>query len=59
VQANMDLSQGPWSFRGKVSFCYRLEKCSHGIVEGINFSNNMPQVSGGHLRGVPDCGEIT
>jgi len=55
----MDLSQGPWSFRGKVSFCYRLEKCSHGIVEGINFSNNMPQVSGGHLRGVPDCGEIT
>jgi len=25
----------------------------------ISFSNAMPQVSGGHLRGFPDCGDVT
>src|SRR5437867_10359316 len=25
----------------------------------ISFSNTMPQVSGGHLRGFPDCGGVT
>src|SRR3989442_1078617 len=32
---------------------------SCGAERRISFSNAMPQVSGGHLRGFADCGDVT